>query len=177
MADTPRRRLKRGVAVVLAVVVVAAVAIGVVAVVRSRQIERSVDAPLRSSSPPAQDLDQSLTTLDPATLDPQVTPSTKAKAVAPDDIKASVGTLADFVSELATRPSTRRRRTGPPPWPTPSTPRQDQIDSVTAAGKAGAAVGPGQLRPGPHRHRQHRRRRPAGSTSGSTTPTAPRNYV
>jgi len=134
VADTPRRRLKRGAAVALAIVVVAVVAIGVVAFVRSRRIERSVDA-LCQQLTAAQDLDQSFTTLDPATLDPQVKSLAKAKAVAPDDIKASVDTLADFVSGLAKTVNAAQtdRSTA---LADALEARQDQVDSVTAAGKA-----------------------------------------
>ena len=132
MADEPRRRLRRGVAVVLAVVV--AVAVGAVLFVRSRQVERSTEA-LCAQLTTAQDLDQSFTTLDPATLDPQVTALRKAAEVAPSDIAPSVDTLADFVGELA---GAVEDAGGDPTEALTAAleARQDRVDAVTAAGTA-----------------------------------------
>ena len=134
MADQPRRRLRRGVVVVLAVVVVAAVAVGAVLFVRSRQVERSAEA-LCDQITTAQDLDQSFTTLDPATLDPQVTALRKAARVSPSDIAPSVDALADFVGELAEAVDDAG---GDPTEALTAAleARQDRVDAVTAAGTA-----------------------------------------
>jgi hypothetical protein len=119
---------------VLAVVVVAAVAVGAVLFVRSRQVERSTEA-LCAELTAAQDLDQSFTTLDPTTLDPQVTALRKAAEVAPSDIAPSVDTLAEFVGELADAVDDA----GGDPTEALTTAleaRQDRVDAVTAAGSA-----------------------------------------
>lgn len=134
MADEPRRRLRRGVAVVLALVVVAAVAVGAGLFVRSRQVERSTAA-LCEQLTAAQDLDQSFTTLDPTTLDPQVKALRQAAQVAPSDIAPSVDTLADFVGELAGAVDDAG---GDPADALTAAleARQDRVDTVTAAGNA-----------------------------------------
>ena len=74
----------------VAVLAIAALVVGGALFVRSRQVERSVEG-LCTQLTAAQDLDQALTTLDPATLEPQVQALAEAKAVAPDDIKALRG--------------------------------------------------------------------------------------
>jgi hypothetical protein len=119
---------------VVAVVVVVAVAIGVVLFVRSRQVTRSAEA-LCEQLTAAQDLDQSLTTLDPATLDPQVTALRRAAQVAPADIAPSVDTLADFVGQLAGAVDDAG---GDPTQALTAAleARQDRVDAVTAAGTA-----------------------------------------
>jgi len=99
MADPAPRRLRRGV-VAVAVVVVAALVVGGVLFARSRQVTRSVAA-LCTELGAAQDLDQAFTTLDPATLDPQVKALDEARQVAPADIEPSVATLARFVGDVA----------------------------------------------------------------------------
>jgi predicted PurR-regulated permease PerM len=134
VADQPRRRLKRGAAVVLAILVVAAVAVGAVLFVRSRQVTRSVEG-LCTQLGAAQDLDQALTTLDPTTLEPQVQALSRAKAVAPDDIKASVVTLADFVASVTDTVSTAdgdREQA----LVDALAARQTDVDAATAAGTA-----------------------------------------
>ncbi len=132
MAARRPRRLRRGVRIALVVVVVALLAGGLGLFVRSRQVERSAEA-LCEKLAQAQDLDQSLTTLDPATLDPRVDALRGAKAVAPADIRSSVTTLADFVSGLAhdvdAAPGDR-----PTALADALVARQDQVDAVTAAG-------------------------------------------
>jgi hypothetical protein len=134
VADQPRRRLRRGVAIALAVVVVVAVAVGAAVFVRSRRVERSVPG-LCTQLSAAQNLDQAFTTLDPATLEPQVKALGKAKAVAPDDIKASIATLADFVENVThtvdTAEGDRRQALADA-----LEARQGDIDEVTAAGTA-----------------------------------------
>lgn len=134
MADQPRRRLKRGAVILVAVLAVAAIAVGAVLFVRARRVERSVEG-LCTELTAAQDLDQALTTLDPATLEPQVQALTKAKAVAPDDIKASVETLADFVAGVTQTVSTA---TGDRQIALADAleARQDEVDTATAAGTA-----------------------------------------
>jgi hypothetical protein len=133
VAAQPRRRLRRGVAIALAVVVVVAVAVGAAVVVRSRRVERSVPG-LCTQLSAAQNLDQAFTTLDPATLEPQVKALGKAKAVAPDDIKASIATL-DFVENVThtvdTADGDRRQALADA-----LEARQGDIDEVTAAGTA-----------------------------------------
>jgi hypothetical protein len=133
VADQPRRRLRRGVAIALAVVVVVAVAVGAAVFVRSRRVERSVPG-LCTQLSAAQNLDQAFTTLDPATLEPQVKALGKAKAVAPDDIKASIATL-DFVENVThtvdTADGDRRQALADA-----LEARQGDIDEVTAAGTA-----------------------------------------
>jgi hypothetical protein len=102
--------------------------------VRARQVERSVEA-LCTQLGAAQDLDQALTTLDPATVEPQVQALTRAKAVAPDDIKASVATLADFVAGVTDTVSTA---TGDPQTALADAleARRTEVDAATAAGSA-----------------------------------------
>jgi hypothetical protein len=131
--DDPPRRLKRGVLIgAVAVVVIAAVAT-VVIVVQARRVERSTDA-LCDRLTEAQDLDQSFTTLDPATLDPQLAALERAKAVAPDDISGPITTLADFVDGVANdvEQSTDDRDQA---LAAALADRQDQVDAVTAAGQ------------------------------------------
>jgi biopolymer transport protein ExbB/TolQ len=132
-ADHPRR-LKRGVLIGAMAVAVLAIVATVVVVVQVRHVERSTDA-LCDRLRDAQDLDQSFTTLDPATLDPQLAALARAKAVAPDDIQAQVATLADFVDEVATQveESTDDRDQA---LAAALSDRQDQVDSITAAGQA-----------------------------------------
>ena len=118
----------------VAVLAVAAIAVGAVVFVRARQVERSVEG-LCTQLTAAQDLDQALTTLDPATLEPQVEALTKAEAVAPDDIKASVATLADFVAGVTRTVSTA---TGDRQAALADAleARQSEVDTATAAGNA-----------------------------------------
>jgi hypothetical protein len=100
VTDAPPRRLRRGVVVVLVVIAIVVVAGGAVAFLRARHVDRSVEA-LCQALTEAQDLDQSLATLDPTTLGPQVSALRRAERVAPSDIEPSVATLADFVGGLA----------------------------------------------------------------------------
>jgi hypothetical protein len=118
----------------VAVLAIVALVVGGVLVVRSRQVERSV-AGLCTQLTAAQDLDQALTTLDPATLEPQVQALTKAKAVAPDDIKASVATLADFVSGV-TDTVTTAEGDREQALAQALEARQTDVDAATAAGTA-----------------------------------------
>ncbi|HEY6530802.1 MAG TPA: hypothetical protein VIY72_00765 [Acidimicrobiales bacterium] len=131
--DEPRR-LKRGVLVAAVVVLVVVVVAVVVVVVRVRTVERSAEA-LCERLTEAQDLDQSLTTLDPATLDPQLAALERAKEVAPEDIQAQITALADFVDGVANEVE---GATGDPDDALSAAlaERQDQIDAVTAAGQA-----------------------------------------
>lgn len=115
-------------------VLVAIVAVGAAAFVRSRQAERSVKG-LCTQLSAAQDLDQAFTTLDPATLEPQVKALAKAKTVAPDDIKASVATLADFVASVTDTVDTAEGNREQALADALET-RQTDIDEVTAAGTA-----------------------------------------
>ena len=138
MADRPRRRerrrLRRGVLLALVVLVVAAGAVAAVLVVRSRQAERSAEE-LCARLTEAQDLEQSLTTLDPATLDPQVRALRRAAQVAPADIEGPVSTLSSFVGALAAEvdaaPGDRDEA-----LTAALEARQDEVDEVTAAGEA-----------------------------------------
>jgi hypothetical protein len=116
------------------VVIVVVVVVGGVLIVRSRQVARSVDA-LCTQMVAAQDLDQAFTTLDPATLDPQVKALEKARQVAPADIEPSVATLAGFVGEVA---DTVDAATGDRQQALTDAlaSRQGDIDGVTAAGTA-----------------------------------------
>ena len=76
------RRPRRGVLIAaIAVLVVVVVATGFT-VVQVRKVDRTAEA-LCDRLTEAQDLDQSFTTLDPATLDPRVTALARAKEVAP----------------------------------------------------------------------------------------------
>ena len=134
MADQPRRRLRRGVVVLVAVLAIAALVVGGALFVRSRQVERSVEG-LCTQLTAAQDLDQALTTLDPATLEPQVQALAEAKAVAPDDIKASVATLADFVSGV-TDTVTTAQGDREQALAQALEARQTDVDAATAAGTA-----------------------------------------
>jgi methyl-accepting chemotaxis protein len=126
------RRLKRGVvvgAVALLVVVVVAV---VVVVVQVRRVDRTPEA-LCGRLTEAQDLDQSFTTLDPATLDPQLAALEQAKEVAPADIQAQITTLADFVDDVAQQ--VEDAASSDDALSAALADRQDQIDAVTAAGQ------------------------------------------
>jgi fumarylacetoacetate (FAA) hydrolase family protein len=133
VAGEEPRRLKRGVllgAVAVLVVVVVAV---VVVVVQVRRVDRTAEA-LCARLTEAQDLDQSFTTLDPATLEPQLAALERAKEVAPADIQSEVTTLADFVDEIAAQvaEATNDRDDA---LSSALGARQDQIDAVTAAGQ------------------------------------------
>ena len=110
-----------------------AVGVAVATIVRSRQQERSAPALCERLSQ-AQDLDASLTTLDPATLAPQVQSLDRAKAVAPADVRASVVTLADFVSGIAdeVEGADGDRRAA---LADALASRQDQVDAVGTAGR------------------------------------------
>ena len=120
--------------IVVAVAAVAAIAVGAVLFVRARQVHRSVEA-LCTQLGAAQDLDQAMTTLEPAALEPQVQALMKAKAVAPDDIKASVITLADFVGGVTDTVGTA---TGDRQAALADAldARQSEVDAATAAGTA-----------------------------------------
>jgi hypothetical protein len=134
VAGEEPRRLKRGVLVGAVAVLVVVVVAAVVVVVQMRRVDRSTDA-LCARLTEAQDLDQSFTTLDPATLEPQLAALERAEEVAPAEIQVQVTTLADFVDEIATqvaeatidRDDALSSALGA---------RQDQIDAVTAAGQA-----------------------------------------
>ena len=131
MADPPRR-LRRGVVVVLVVVALVVVVGGAVLVVRARQVDRSVEA-LCEELTEAQDLDQSLTTLDPTTLEPQVRALQRAQQVAPSDIEPSVAVLARFVDELADEVD-RSEGDRSDALTAALEARQDRVDEVTVAG-------------------------------------------
>ena len=128
------RRPRRGVLIAaIAVLVVVVVATGFT-VVQVRKVDRTAEA-LCDRLTEAQDLDQSLATLDPATLDPRVAALARAKAVAPADISAQVATLADFVDDVANQvDDTTSDRDAALSEALAN--RQDQIDAVTAAGQA-----------------------------------------
>jgi len=128
------RRLKRGVLVAGIAVLVVVVLAAVLLVLEARRVDRSTEALCRQLTE-AQDLDQSFTTLDPATLDPQLAALRRAKAVAPDEIRAQITTLADFVDDVATEVE---GADGDPDQAlsTALAERQDEIDAVTAAGQA-----------------------------------------
>jgi hypothetical protein len=99
VADAPPRR-RRVLLLAGATAVVAGLVVVVVLVARARQVERSVPA-LCEQLALAQDLDQSLTTLDPSTLGPQVAALRRAARVAPTEIRDAVATVADYVAEIA----------------------------------------------------------------------------
>jgi hypothetical protein len=122
------------VVVLVAVLAVATFVTGGILFIRSRQVERSVEG-LCTQLTAAQDLDEALTTLDPATLEPQVQALTKAKAVAPDDIEASVATLADFVSGV-TETVTTAQGDREQALAQALEARQTDVDTATAAGTA-----------------------------------------
>ena len=98
MADAPPRR--RRVLLLAGATAVVAGLVVVVVLARARQVERSVPA-LCEQLALAQDLDQSLTTLDPSTLGPQVAALRRAARVAPTEIRDAVATVADYVAEIA----------------------------------------------------------------------------
>jgi hypothetical protein len=126
------RRPRRGVVVAVAVIAVVAVVGAVVLFVRARQVDRTVEA-LCAELSEAQDLDQSLTTLDPATLAPQVRALRRAREVAPTEIEPAVSTLADFVVELAAEvDEAEGDRTEA--FTLALEARQDRVDTVTEAG-------------------------------------------
>jgi biopolymer transport protein ExbB/TolQ len=134
VAGEEPRRLKRGVLVgAVAVLVVVVVAI-VVVVVQVRRVDRTAEA-LCERLTEAQDLDQSFTTLDPATLEPQLAALQRAKEVAPADIQAQITTLADFVDEVAAQVG-EAANDRDDALSSALGARQDQIDAVTAAGQA-----------------------------------------
>lgn len=117
--------------ILVVAVVVIAVAVGAVLFVRARQVERSTEA-LCTELTAADGLDESLTTLDPTTLEPQVAALEKASDVAPTEIAPAVRTLADYVGGVATdiegAPDPQAALTEA------LAARQDQVDAVTAAG-------------------------------------------
>jgi hypothetical protein len=119
---------------VAGVAVLAVVVAAVVIVVEVREVDRSAEALCRQLTE-AQDLDQSFTTLDPATLDPQLAALRRAKAVAPDDIRVQVATLADFVDEVAADVEGTEAEPDEA-LATALSGRQDEVDGVTAAGQA-----------------------------------------
>lgn len=133
MATDEPRRLKRGVVLGAIAAAVVAVVVTVALVVQSRQVDRSVAA-LCERLTDAQDLDQAFTTLDPATLDPQLAALERAKEVAPEDIRAQITTLADFVAGVANQveASSDDRSAA---LTAALADRQDQVDSISAAGQ------------------------------------------
>lgn len=83
----------------------------------------------------AQDLDQSLATLDPTTLGPQTGALQRALSVAPDDIKPQLATLTAFVEQItaAVSASPTNKRDA---LVNALEQRQGEINAVTAAGRA-----------------------------------------
>ena len=83
----------------------------------------------------AQDLDQSLATLDPTTLGPQTGALQRALNVAPADIKPQLSTLTVFIEQITAAVSaspTNKREA----LVNALEQRQGEIDAVTAAGRA-----------------------------------------
>ena len=80
-------------------------------------------------------LSQSIVTLDPTTLGPQVAQLHRAAAIAPADIQAQMTVLATFVDEIAevVRASPTDKKAA---LTTALADRQDRVDSVTASGQA-----------------------------------------
>lgn len=80
-------------------------------------------------------LSQSIVTLDPTTLGPQVAQLQRAASVAPSDIQAQISVLAAFVAEVAdtVRASPTDKKAA---LTTALAERQDRVDGVTAAGQA-----------------------------------------
>jgi hypothetical protein len=131
VTDAPRRP-RRGVVVALAVLALVVAVGAVVLVLQLRRVDRTAEA-LCEALVEAQDLDQSLTTLDPATLDPQVRALRRAEEVAPSEVEPAVATLADFVGELAAEvDGADGDRTEA--FTLALEARQDRVDAVTEAG-------------------------------------------
>ena len=80
-------------------------------------------------------LSQSIVTLDPTTLGPQVAQLQRASKVAPSEIQAQLSVLATFVAEIAdtVRASPTDKKAA---LTAALADRQDRIDSVTVAGQA-----------------------------------------
>jgi hypothetical protein len=84
----------------------------------------------------AKNLDSALTSLDPATLTPQVQALRAAVPVAPKEIAAQISTLSLFIGSLlnevdaAAAPDRRQVLSDA------LAQRQDEVDTVTAAGRA-----------------------------------------
>ena len=80
-------------------------------------------------------LSQSIVTLDPTTLGPQVAQLQRAAAVAPSDIEAQITVLSTFVTEIAdiVRASPTDKKAA---LTAALAERQDRVDSVTVAGQA-----------------------------------------
>lgn len=131
--DTGRRR-RLTIALALIAVILLAAAVSIL-VVRSRQPARS-RAALCGQLEQAKDLDNALTSLDPATLDPQVRALGRAAQVAPSEIAGSVSELSRFIGSLldevdAAPPFERRRVLADA-----LAQRQAEVDGITAAGRA-----------------------------------------
>ncbi len=130
--DTGRRR-RLTIITALVAVILMAVAGGIV-VMRSRQPARSTAA-LCAQLDQAKNLDNALTSLDPATLDPQVRALGRAAQVAPKEISGPVSELSRFVGslldEVDAAPASERRRV----LADALAQRQAEVDGITAAGR------------------------------------------
>ncbi len=132
-AEARPRRLRRLLVVAVLVVVVAG-GVGAYVFVQSRGETASVPVFCERLAD-AQDLDQSLATLDPTTLGPQTGALQRALRVAPADIAPQLTTLTAFVEQLTAAVSaspTNKREA----LVDALEERQGEIDAVTAAGRA-----------------------------------------
>lgn len=136
VAPGPDNGSRRRLIIVLAagVLVICAVVAGTL-VKRSGEPERSAAA-LCVQLDQAKNLDSALTSLDPATLTPQVQALRAAVPVAPKEIAAQISTLSLFIGSLlnevdaAAVPDRRQVLSDA------LAQRQDEVDTVTAAGRA-----------------------------------------
>ena len=130
-SDRPRRRTTF---LLLTVLLAAAIIGGVVWFLTNRPQTRSA-ARLCEELTSVASLSQSIATLDPTTLGPQVADLQRATKVAPSDIQAQLTELATFVEEIAdaVRASPTEKKEA---LTSALAERQSQVDAVSAAGQA-----------------------------------------
>lgn len=130
----PRPRRMRRLVLVVIVLLVAAGGTGAYVFIQGRDETASVPVFCERLAL-AQDLDQSLATLDPTTLGPQTGALQRALNVAPADIKPQLATLTAFVEQItaAVSASPTNKRDA---LVNALEQRQGEIDAVTAAGRA-----------------------------------------
>lgn len=130
-SDRPRRR---GVLLLLVVLVVSALAGGAVWFFINKPAPRSAER-LCTELQNVTTLSQSIVTLDPTTLGPQVADLQRATAAAPADIQGQLNVLATFIQELAD--AVRASPTDKKAALTEAlAQRQARVDEVSSAGQA-----------------------------------------
>ena len=123
------------------IIVLAAGVLVICAVVAGTLVKRSGE-PVRSAAAlcgqldQAKNLDSALTSLDPTTLTPQVEALRAAVPVAPKEIATEISTLSQFIGSLLPEVDEAEVRDRRQALSDALARRKDEIDTVTAAGRA-----------------------------------------